>query len=132
MAKTKRPAILDEFAEADRQLKAAHAKYDPIKARLRPQIEEVLRQSQFPDYRFSERSEIKVDTGKAMKWAHRNLSAEDFESLFVKMFNSEAFLSLMKKKRMRQKRESLRGKGIIRKVPITTITVVQKKPRRVQ
>jgi hypothetical protein len=90
--KVERPAKIDQYKEYDAGEKEFKDKKDSIKEEVRS----LLHNSDYPDVRLVEVNTEKLDAEKAMKWAKKNLEPEQFKSLFVKLFDVNAFSNMIK------------------------------------
>ena len=92
-----RPADIDRF----KRLKAKAKKLLERAAKLEPSVRSYLENGDYDDCKLIPTRKIDVNSEKAMLWSERNLDRKELDSLFVEVFNKDAFVKLIKRKNLK-------------------------------
>jgi len=102
---TRRPSVIDKYLETARLI---NAKGKELQA-MRPEVEEILLVTHFDDLkRIEVESAPKLDAERALRWLqwmlkNEHLTKEQFNSLFVKVLNTDAFITFTKQNKAARK-----------------------------
>jgi hypothetical protein len=98
MSEKPRPACIDTYLKWDSIEKDAKNQKENVRA----EVLKVLKVSRFKDIELRiSKAKTSIDALKATEWAKLNLKPEEYKSLFVESFDPNAFISLMKLKKLR-------------------------------
>lgn len=117
----KLPKVLAEL----KRVRAEKKKLDTEEKKLNPLAKDMLKKSgnSIPGAKLITSERIEVKNELAMEWAKKNLKPDEYKTLFVRMFDSNAFVDLVRKLRKEQIRKTPKGQKPKRLLPKGIINV---------
>ena len=91
-----RPELIDRF----RQYRIKEKKYRELAKKLETKLRKLLKDGDYPDCRLIDVPGEKIDPEKAKRWAKKFLTKDEYNSLFYKQFDLNAFADLIAKKNL--------------------------------
>lgn len=125
---TRRPKVLDRF----KRIKGIIKKATALENKLKPRVKEILETSTFSDFTLIESVSRTINAELAIQWLRKevrrgNIDKETFKSMFIRVFDQNAFVNLIKTNRAR--RRSL-PKGIITVKKSTSVRMNPEKRKK--